>query len=96
MAIALTAAKFGTRPSALLGLADDAVSFDFDNCAAMKLERARSLLKVCARPRYSRRPSTTMASLAAASLVSLGLSAGDLEGGIHAWREAGLPIDRKA
>lgn len=31
-------------------------------------------------------------SLAAASLVSLGLSAGDLEGGIHAWREAGLPV----
>ena len=32
------------------------------------------------------------AALAAASLVSLGLSAGDLEGGIHAWREAGLPV----
>lgn len=31
-------------------------------------------------------------SLAAASLVSLGLRAGDLEGGIHAWREAGLPV----
>jgi len=31
-------------------------------------------------------------SLAAASLVSLGLRASDLEGGIHAWREAGLPV----
>lgn len=31
-------------------------------------------------------------SLAASSLVSLGLRAGDLEGGIHAWREAGLPV----
>lgn len=30
-------------------------------------------------------------SLAAASLVSLGLDATDLIGGIHAWREAGLP-----
>jgi hypothetical protein len=39
LAIALTAAKFGTRPSALLGLADDAVSFDFDNCAAMRLQQ---------------------------------------------------------
>ena len=39
LAIALTAAKFGTRPSALLGLADDAVAFDFDNCAAMRLQQ---------------------------------------------------------
>ncbi|MCW2831282.1 MAG: sulfurtransferase [Aeromicrobium sp.] len=31
-------------------------------------------------------------SLAAASLVSLGLPAGDIIGGIHAWRDAGLPI----
>ncbi len=31
-------------------------------------------------------------SLAAASLVSLGLRAGDLAGGIRAWREAGLPV----
>ncbi len=31
-------------------------------------------------------------SLAAASLVSLGIRAGDLEGGIHAWRAAGLPV----
>ena len=31
-------------------------------------------------------------SLAAASLVSLGLRAGDLEGGIYAWRAAGLPV----
>ncbi|MEG9227403.1 rhodanese-like domain-containing protein [Aeromicrobium sp. Sec7.5] len=31
-------------------------------------------------------------SLAAATLVSLGLRAGDLDGGIRAWRAAGLPI----
>lgn len=31
-------------------------------------------------------------SLAAASLCSLGLDAADLEGGIHAWRDAGLPV----
>jgi rhodanese-related sulfurtransferase len=31
-------------------------------------------------------------SLAAASLVSLGLPATDLIGGIHAWRAAGLPV----
>lgn len=31
-------------------------------------------------------------SLAAASLVSLGLRAGDLDGGIEAWRAAGLPV----
>ncbi len=31
-------------------------------------------------------------SLAAASLVSLGLRAHDVEGGIRAWRRAGLPI----
>lgn len=31
-------------------------------------------------------------SLAAASLVSLGLRAGDLDGGIRAWRAAGLPV----
>ena len=30
-------------------------------------------------------------SLAAASLVSLGLDATDVVGGIHAWREAGQP-----
>src|SRR4051794_6090720 len=30
-------------------------------------------------------------SLAAASLVALGLDATDLIGGIHAWRETGLP-----
>jgi rhodanese-related sulfurtransferase len=30
-------------------------------------------------------------SLAAASLVALGLDATDVIGGIHAWREAGLP-----
>ena len=31
-------------------------------------------------------------SLAAAALVSLGLPASDIVGGIHAWREAGLPV----
>jgi len=31
-------------------------------------------------------------SLAAASLRSLGLDASDVVGGIHAWRDAGLPI----
>lgn len=31
-------------------------------------------------------------SLAASSLVSLGLQASDLVGGIHAWRAAGLPV----
>ena len=31
-------------------------------------------------------------SLAAAALVSLGLPAGDVVGGIHAWRAAGLPV----
>ena len=31
-------------------------------------------------------------SLAAASLLSLGLPAADIVGGIHAWRAAGLPV----
>lgn len=31
-------------------------------------------------------------SLAASALVSLGLSASDIVGGIHAWRAAGLPV----
>ncbi|WP_456697930.1 rhodanese-like domain-containing protein [Aeromicrobium sp. P5_D10] len=31
-------------------------------------------------------------SLAAAALVSLGLPASDIVGGIHAWRSAGLPV----
>lgn len=31
-------------------------------------------------------------SLAAAVLVSLGLPASDIVGGIHAWRDAGLPV----
>ena len=31
-------------------------------------------------------------SLAAAALTSLGLLAGDVVGGIHAWRAAGLPV----
>lgn len=31
-------------------------------------------------------------SLAAASLNSLGVPAADLEGGLHAWRAAGLPV----
>ena len=31
-------------------------------------------------------------SLAASALVSLGLAAGDVVGGIHAWRDAGLPV----
>ena len=37
--LALTAAKFGTRPSQLLRLADDAVALDFDSAAAMKLQQ---------------------------------------------------------
>jgi rhodanese-related sulfurtransferase len=32
-------------------------------------------------------------SLAAASLVDLGVDAGDLVGGFQAWREAGLPVE---
>ena len=35
-------------------------------------------------------------SLAAAALVSLGLDATDVVGGIHAWRDAGLPTCRVA
>jgi rhodanese-related sulfurtransferase len=31
-------------------------------------------------------------SLAAAALGSIGVTAADLEGGIHAWRDAGLPV----
>ncbi|WP_229052321.1 rhodanese-like domain-containing protein [Aeromicrobium sp. Leaf350] len=31
-------------------------------------------------------------SLAAAALTSLGLRAGDLEGGLYGWRDAGLPV----
>lgn len=31
-------------------------------------------------------------SLAAAALVSLGLPASDIIGGIHAWKDAGLPV----
>lgn len=31
-------------------------------------------------------------SLAAAALVSLGLPAADVVGGLHAWRDAGLPV----
>ena len=44
----------------------------------------RTLVIVCAHG-YS-------SSLAADRLVSLGVDAGDLEGGFEAWREAGLPI----
>ncbi len=35
-------------------------------------------------------------SLAASALVSLGLPASDIVGGIHAWRAAGLPVVRGA
>ncbi len=35
----MTAAKFGTRPSKLLGLRDSAIAFDFDNVAAVKLQQ---------------------------------------------------------
>jgi rhodanese-related sulfurtransferase len=31
-------------------------------------------------------------SLAAATLLDLGVDATDLEGGFHAWRAAGLPV----
>jgi rhodanese-related sulfurtransferase len=45
----------------------------------------RRLVLVCAQG-YS-------SSLAAASLVELGVDAGDLDGGFEAWREAGLPVE---
>ena len=45
----------------------------------------RRLVLVCAEG-YS-------SSLAAASLVELGVDAGDLVGGFDAWREAGLPVE---
>jgi rhodanese-related sulfurtransferase len=45
----------------------------------------RVLVLVCAHG-YS-------SSLAADRLVSLGVDAGDLDGGFEAWREAGLPIE---
>ncbi len=44
----------------------------------------RRLVLVCAHG-YS-------SSLAAASLVELGVDAGDLEGGFEGWLEAGLPV----
>jgi rhodanese-related sulfurtransferase len=45
----------------------------------------RRLVLVCAEG-YS-------SSLAAASLVELGVDAGDLVGGFEAWCEAGLPVE---
>jgi rhodanese-related sulfurtransferase len=45
----------------------------------------RRLVLVCAEG-YS-------SSLAAASLVDLGVDAGDLDGGFEAWAEAGLPVE---
>jgi rhodanese-related sulfurtransferase len=45
----------------------------------------RRLVVVCAQG-YS-------SSLAAASLVQLGVDAGDLDGGFEAWLEAGLPVE---
>lgn len=45
----------------------------------------RRLVLVCAQG-YS-------SSLAAASLVQLGVDAGDLEGGFEAWTAAGLPVE---
>jgi rhodanese-related sulfurtransferase len=45
----------------------------------------RRLVLVCAQG-YS-------SSLAAASLVQLGVAAGDLEGGFEAWVAAGLPVE---
>jgi len=44
----------------------------------------RRLILLCAQG-YS-------SSLAAASLVELGLDAGDVDGGFEAWRDAGLPV----
>lgn len=35
----MTAAKFSTRPSKLLLLDDPGVAWDFDNCAAVKLQQ---------------------------------------------------------
>ena len=39
LALGLTAQKFGSRPSSLIGLLDDAVALDFDNAAAMRLQQ---------------------------------------------------------
>lgn len=39
LALALTASKFGTLPSSLFGIVDDAVALDFDNAAAMRLQQ---------------------------------------------------------
>ena len=47
--------------------------------------RGRRLVIVCAQG-YS-------SSLAAATLVELGVDAGDLEGGFEAWAAAGLPVE---
>lgn len=49
--MSLTAARFGKRPSELLGLLDPVVALDFDNAGAMRLqewedERALNLAKV--------------------------------------------------
>jgi rhodanese-related sulfurtransferase len=46
----------------------------------------RRLVIVCAQGYAS--------SLAAATLVELGVDAGDLDGGFEAWAEAGLPVAR--
>ena len=45
--LALTAAKFGVRPSALFALADDAVALDFDQAAAYRLNEWEDK-KLCA------------------------------------------------
>lgn len=48
--LALTAQKFGTRPSRLLQLGDEVIALDFDNAAALRLqwwedERAAAFLQ---------------------------------------------------
>lgn len=37
--MALTAQKFGKRPSQLMGLSDPVIALDFDNAAAMRLQQ---------------------------------------------------------
>ena len=39
LALAMTANKFGGRPSGILGILDDVVALDLDNAAAMRLQQ---------------------------------------------------------
>ena len=67
-------------PRAVLEWRADQTSADRDPALA-----GRRLVLVCAHG-YS-------SSLAAATLVELGVDAGDLDGGFEAWVEAGLPVE---